>query len=427
MSYDFLLDSDATDRSGERTTPRSSGYAGATYGSSYQTRRRGSFDKEDARAHGISENSVNKERGSFGTPASPFHGGTRSTGKPPRTSVLSSGRRGAPELSPRGGALSTPGRNVRFAEGNSADPMSSRSSQPATPFSSGKAYTPTSGGGMRTTPFSINSMDRSSDTMGSVQGTFAGSTPYAGRGRSAWGQNSTPGSADPYAVLNMSHGSGGNDISFDPLRSGGNGGHSALSPAPAAAGVNQALQNLEEVYRVWCIIIGIFPDNSREDKILGIFNVRESVQAVKESSGNWVLVKFSSVQEAARAVAVHNGSFVNSGTMLAVSQLTSDVANHMNLRLNEDGDFVGGTGGIADGTTFIDTSAAADGTVEATGLRHRPAESTQQRTRSLSPGRHPSGLKITTVNGSEVDPALYLRPVRRQSVCDAVMRWFGFR
>jgi len=430
MSYDFLLDSDAADRSGERTAPRSSGYAGAAYGSN-QTRRRGSFDKEEARAHG-SESSGMKERSGFGTPASPFHGVTRSTGKPPRTSVLSSGRRGAPDLSPRG-TMSTPGRNVRFAEGgNISDPMSTRSSQPVTPFSSGKAFTPTSGGGVRTTPFSVNSMDRSADTMGSAQETFAGSTPYAGRGRHAWGQDSTPGSgsaADPYALLNMSqNGSNGNDISFDPLRSSGTGGYSALSPVPAA-GANQALQNLEEVYRVWCIVIGIFPDNSRRDKIMGIFNVRESVQSVKESSGNWVLVKFTSAQEAARAVAVHNGSFVNSGTMLAVSQLTTSAANHMNLRLNVDGDFVGGAGGITDGTTFLDSSendqdaqGRGRNAAEATSLRHRAPERT-----SVSPNRHTSGLKITTVNGSEVDPSLYLRPVRRQSVCDAVMRWFGYR
>jgi len=176
-------------------------------------------------------------------------------------------------------------------------------------------------------------------------------------------------------------------------------------------------------------VIGIFPDNSRLDKIMGIFNVRESVQAVKESSGNWVLVKFTTAQEAARAVAVHNGSFVNSGTMLAVSQLTTGVANHMNLRLSEDGDFVGGAGGIADGTTFLDSSTngsdapSRSAEAEATGLRQRAPE---HRT-SLSPNRHASGLKITTVNGSEVDPSLYLRPVRRQSVCDAVMRWFGYR
>ncbi len=422
QGYDFLLDSDATDRSGERTTPRSMGYVGSSY--SYQTRSRGSFDRQEE-ARGVSEATIGKEFGGPRTPVSPFMGVTRSTGKPPRTSVLSSGRRGAPDMSPRGG-LSTPGRNVRFADGNDSESVSGRSVQPETPYSAGKPFTPTSGSAVRSTPFSLNSgLDRSTDSAGAV--TFAGSTPYAGRGRDSWGRGS-PGSAvssmhslpEQYAVMNTS---GDSASSFDPLRSSGS--HSALVSTPTITGVNQTLKNLEDVYRMWCIVIGVFPDNNRLAKIMNIFNTRESVQLVKESSGNWVLVKFNSIQEAARAVAVHNGSFVNSGTMLAVSQLTPGVAHNMNLHLNEEGDIVGGAGGLSDGTTFLGVSHSDENksSAEEGGLRHRgPASRT-----GLSPVRHPSGLKITTVNGTEVDPSLYLRPVRRQSVCDAVMRWFGFR
>ena len=37
------------------------------------------------------------------------------------------------------------------------------------------------------------------------------------------------------------------------------------------------------------------------------------------------------------------------------------------------------------------------------------------------------GNVSTTISGEDVDPSSYLRPVQRQSVCDAILRFFGFQ
>ena len=457
--YDFLLDGD-TERPAGRNTPRVSGYGGAAYGS-------GGRDQDD---YGSRRDSG--MAGYSGTPVSPFRAGARSTGKPPRTSVLSSGRRTAADTqhgSPRGGGfntMSTPGRNVRFAEGASDDNQH-------TPYpmdgGSGRAYTPNSvGNGMRTTPFRLSGPGGFGSTESPAGGAYgghgasrAGSTPFAGRSsgdgwdrRGSWGADGggdgTPqqaGTMDRGGYSSSSSGNGGYDErDRDPLRSSWP-DESAL--APAAAGLNSTLQDLEEVYRYWCIVVGLFPDNNRLDKLYEVFNSRGSVVTIKESTGNWALLKFSSSHEAARAAASNNGSFINSGTILAVTQLSTALAQNMGLRLDEQGEFVGGAGGaMNDGTTFIESSTSGlqitsssskEAETESTstgGLRSRGrtgadgsgSGSGERATRtSLSPSRHPSGLRITTVSGDEIDPAAYLRPVRRQSVCDAILRWFGFQ
>ena len=468
--YDFLLDGDS-ERPSERNTPRVSGYGGGAYG--------GSGGRDDDASY--RRDSSGMGGGFSGTPvASPFRANARSTGKPPRTSVLSSGRRAVPGAQqqglPRGGAsprggldINTPGRNVRFAEAGGGGPESTQH----TPYhandgANSRAFTPGSGGGggVRSTPFSLSgaggfdSGDSHSHAHGGHEAARAGSTPFAGRSsgggwdrRGSWGADGAPsGSNTPQAAMlgdynnSSSSGSGGHGgyEDRDPLRSS-RPDDSALAPAPA--GLNHNLQDLEEVYQYWCLVIGLFPDNSRLDKLHDVFNSRGSVCAVKESTGNWALLKFTSPHEAARAAASHNGSFINSGTILAVTQLTTNIAQNMGLRLNEAGEFVGGAGGaMNDGTTFIEFSASglggsggATGLSDGTGgLRSRwcsgvdsgagaGADTGSLASTSVSPPRHPSGLRITTVSGDEIDPAAYLRPVRRQSVCDAILRWFGFQ
>ncbi len=223
------------------------------------------------------------------------------------------------------------------------------------------------------------------------------------------------------------------------------GGEEEIIDIGNSGGMNQTLQDLDRLYRYWCIVIGIFADNFRMDKIRDTFDRNAGVVVdVMESSGNWVLVKFNSPEEAKKAMAAYNNTLISNGTMLAVNQLDTNQAQNMNLQLDTDGNFVGGVGGLRDGNSLLGSSysrasaddmrlmqAKSEGDMPNFRQRSSVDKKATGDNAARAPSmerikRHPSGLKVTS-RGGAVDPASYLVPVQRESVCNMIMQFFGFQ
>ncbi len=99
---------------------------------------------------------------------------------------------------------------------------------------------------------------------------------------------------------------------------------------------NAGMRAMKRKCEAWVIVSGIFPDNKRIKKINSIFNDRYTVESVKESTSNWVLVRFCNPEEAKRAKEQHDNTMVQNGTLIiSVQQMTIEVAQSMNLQLQE--------------------------------------------------------------------------------------------
>ena len=234
------------------------------------------------------------------------------------------------------------------------------------------------------------------------------------------------------------------------------------------------MHSVDEICQCWVVVSGFFPDNHRGARIQDIFNARGTVTAVKESTGNWVLVRFSSAKEAVRAVQHSDGVVITDGILVGARQLTTQIAQSMNLQLTADGGFVSVSGGELDGLLVAEgggersgrhhnhrtnpahypegheIGSGAEGAWDQGAGYHLTAQDPEyvnsnetMRRRgggSGSGGGNHEGVsgdrhtpQRITLRGSHVEvagpvsPSLYLRPVKRDSLCDKVMRYFGFR
>ena len=278
---------------------------------------------------------------------------------------------------------------------------------------------------------------------------------------------------------------------------GGTGSSSSSSGGSrnrALGGGNEGMLSVDDICRCWLVVSGFYPDNHRMTRVLDLLNSRGSVQAVKESTGNWVLVKFPSNREAVRVQQQADGKMLSNGTVIGARQLDAHMAQSMHLRLSSDGVFVNGSGGggyeeydgilsgsdyaidgvrsaattsyggagpegrmidpnedpwatggsnRAGGVTFNTERASLSQDPEYVAPEQNASESSSLRVRHPSRGRTrgsgsgSGGNSHTPQNirlkGSHVEvagpvsPSLYLRPVKRDSVCDLVMKFFGFR
>lgn len=222
-------------------------------------------------------------------------------------------------------------------------------------------------------------------------------------------------------------------------------------------GGNQGLLTVDEICQSWVVISGFYPDNYRTRRIQEIFNTRGSVMIVKESTGNWVLARFTSPKEAIRAQHQNDGVMIADGIVVGVRQLNAQIAQSMGLQLTPDGGFVSANGEDFDGFLAGNEGGGGGGTSRDVGgaegveidpgsdawalggdyqlTAHDPeyvaaAEGTRSRRRGGADGRTPNTVRLqgshVEVNGP-VSPSLYLRPLKRDSLCDKIMRFFGFR
>merc|ERR1711871_1187973 len=91
--------------------------------------------------------------------------------------------------------------------------------------------------------------------------------------------------------------------------------------------------------RCWLIISGFYPDNHRVERVIELLNSRGSILSVKESTGNWVLVRFPSAREAVRVQQQNDGKMLSNGIVIGARQLDAHLAQNMHLRLSADGNF----------------------------------------------------------------------------------------
>ncbi len=399
-------------------------------GTSSQNHHMNMNDQNYSRDQNFANSPRESTRNSYGTPhagasagaGSPFPSRNRSGAKPPRGSVMSSTRKvGLPNsMSPRSPRAPGSSHHVHFIQTPNANIANNTNSVGASTRQS-----------TRNTPFTLN-------TPGSINSNHSGMS-----GMSGMNMNTPRAYENQDNYFPSSAGGGSSGGSNRHNSSSYNSNHMALA-ANNSNSSELSNPSMDQIYQYWCIIIGFSPDNHRTNKIINIFNNRNSIQYVKESTNNWVLVKFSNPNEAIIAVNAHDQTFVNSdgngscsdnGTFLVVNQLNMKIAQKMNINMNSHGELVSvGGGATADNTTTYsapDAGAAVVSSSESeSGSKLAPTVSTAgMRRRGASPGRYQrqtSGLKITTVSGNEVDPSAYLKPVRRKSICDTLMSWFGF-
>jgi hypothetical protein len=262
------------------------------------------------------------------------------------------------------------------------------------------------------------------------------------------------------------------------LHPGGSGsGDSASSHAGIRGGDgggNQGMLSVDDICRCWLIVSGFYPDNHRAERVMELLNSRGSVLSIRESTGNWVLLRFPSAREAVRVQQQNDGKMLSNGMVVGVRQLDAHMAQNMHLRLSSDGTFIGGSGsgsggvydGILTGTDYrpgqqagtapsLSSNAPEGRVIDPTEDLWGSGESAKA---GLSPSiadpeyvsggsslrsRHPSRGKIRAqdngtpqniqLRGSRVEiagpvsPSQYLRPIKRDSVCELVMKFFGFR
>merc|ERR1711968_89645 len=119
--------------------------------------------------------------------------------------------------------------------------------------------------------------------------------------------------------------------------------------ADRSDGGNQGMLTVDEICQSWVVISGFYPDNYRTRRIQEIFNTRNSLMSIKESTGNWVLARFTSPKEAVRAQHQNDGVMIADGIVLGVRQLNAQIAQSMGLRLTPEGGFASSTGEDYDG------------------------------------------------------------------------------
>lgn len=230
-------------------------------------------------------------------------------------------------------------------------------------------------------------------------------------------------------------------------------------------GGNQGMMTVDEICQSWVVISGFYPDNYRTRRIQEIFNARGTVVVIKESTGNWVLARFTSTKEAIRAQHQNDGVMIADGIVVGVRQMNAQMAQSMGLQLTSDGGFVsangedfdgflagneGDVGGSSNGTggrekqrgaegREIDPSSdawahGADYQLTARDPEYVGVGEARSRTRGGRGGagdreaRTPLRLQGSHVEVTgPVSPSLYLRPLKRDSLCDKVMKFFGFR
>lgn len=232
---------------------------------------------------------------------------------------------------------------------------------------------------------------------------------------------------------------------------------------------NQGMTIVDEICQSWVVISGFYPDNYRTRRIQEIFNTRGTVMAIKESTGNWVLARFSSAKEAVRAQHQNDGVMIADGIVVGVRQLNTNMAQSMGLQLTPDGGFVSANGDDFDGFLVGSDGGVGGGHAGGAGNRDQArgvegqeidpsgeawvhgadyqltardpeyvgvgeARSRPQGGRAGAPSdrqaRTPNTVRLQGSNvevTAPVSPSLYLRPLKRDSLCDKVMKFFGFR